>query len=364
MRHTSWTPDEDSPFDPLGPEGRPRSGSKRATLVGIGTGIFAGLLVAAGAVWVTQGSFAFGVSEPQVVERPARALSLAAAGTTVTEVSQIISSGALELGPDRIYLTSLAIEGTPFFALPGMQQASAQATSQQQLARAVPLPMANPLGNRSQLAAGDGIRALQQMDQGGAPLPRPNPLVRELRLAYASLPDPSAPLTDTPSPIAPPAATDAPPGSEGEVALPTPGSGYALYDIKGKIVYMPNGDKLEAHSGYGELMDDPRHVAKRMVGATPPNTYSLTMRESLFHGVEAVRLNPVGTGKMFGRAGILAHTYLLGPRGDSNGCVSFKDYDKFLTAFKRGDVKKLVVVAQLENAPKEENFLMSFLKPR
>ncbi|MDI4665573.1 DUF2778 domain-containing protein [Xanthobacter autotrophicus] len=363
MRHTSWTPDEDAPFDPLGPEGRPRSGSGHATLVGIGTGIAAGLLVAAGALWVTQGSFAFGVSEPQAVERPARDLSLAAAGTTVTEISLVISSGALELEPDRIYLTSLAIEGAPFAALPGTQQASARAPTQQ-LARSVPLPMANPLGNRNQLAAGDGIRALQQMDQSTAPLPQRNPLVREQRLAYASLPDPSAPLADTPSPVAPPAASDTPPASEGEVALPTPGSGYALYDIKGKTVYMPNGERLEAHSGYGDMFDDPRHVSKRMVGPTPPNTYSLTMRESLFHGVEAVRLNPIGTGKMYGRAGILAHTYLLGPRGDSNGCVSFKDYEKFLAAFKRGEVKKMVVVAQLDNAPKEENFLMSWLKPR
>ncbi|MFG1279430.1 DUF2778 domain-containing protein [Xanthobacter autotrophicus] len=370
MRHTSWTPDEDAPFDPLGPEGRTRSGSRHATLVGIGTGIFAGLLVAAGAVWVTQGSFAFGVSEPRVVERPTRDLALAAAGTTVTEIALVVSSGALELEPNRIYLTSLSIEGAPFATAGTAQQASASANMAPpnlaaQIARAVPLPQANPLPNRSpQLAAVDGIRALQQLDQGGAPLPLRNPLVREQRLAYASLPDPSAPLVDTPAAPGAPAATDTPPASDGEVALPTPGSGYAVYDIKGKVVYMPNGDKLEAHSGYGELMDDPRHVAKRMVGATPPNTYSLTMRESLFHGVEAVRLNPVGTGKMYGRAGILAHTYMLGPRGDSNGCISFKDYEKFLTAFKRGDVKKIVVVTQLGNAPKEENFLMSWLKPR
>jgi hypothetical protein len=68
---------------------------------------------------------------------------------------------------------------------------------------------------------------------------------------------------------------------------------------------------------------------------------------------------------MYGRAGILAHPYLLGPRGDSNGCVSFKDYEKFLVAFKRGEVKKMVVVAELKHGPKkEENFLLSFLKPR
>jgi hypothetical protein len=28
--------------------------------------------------------------------------------------------------------------------------------------------------------------------------------------------------------------------------------------------------------------------------------------------------------KVFGRAGLLAHSFMLGPNGDSNGCVSFK----------------------------------------
>jgi hypothetical protein len=75
------------------------------------------------------------------------------------------------------------------------------------------------------------------------------------------------------------------------------------------------------------------------------------MRESLFHGVQAVRLNPVGGGNPFGRTGLLAHTYMLGPRGDSNGCISFKDYQKFLQAFKRGDVTRLAVVTHWKDAP-------------
>jgi hypothetical protein len=125
----------------------------------------------------------------------------------------------------------------------------------------------------------------------------------------------------------------------------------AIYDITAQVVYMPNGERLEAHSGLGPKMDDPRHVHVRMHGATPPNTYRLTMREKLFHGVEAIRLTPVGDGNMFGRAGILAHTYMLGPNGQSNGCVSFKDYSKFLTAFKRGEVERMVVVSKLERPP-------------
>lgn len=122
----------------------------------------------------------------------------------------------------------------------------------------------------------------------------------------------------------------------------------AVYDITAKMVYMPDGSKLEAHSGLGARMDDPRHVSVKMQGATPPHIYDLKMREKLFHGVAAIRLTPVGgEDVIYGRTGLLAHTYMLGPRGDSNGCVSFKDYNAFLQAFKRGEVKRLVVVGNL-----------------
>jgi hypothetical protein len=125
-------------------------------------------------------------------------------------------------------------------------------------------------------------------------------------------------------------------------------AGTAIYDIAAKMVYMPNGERLEAHSGLGEMMDDVRYAHVRMKGVTPPHTYTLTEREALFHGVRAIRLNPVGgSGAIYGRAGLLAHTYLLGPRGDSNGCISFKDYDRFLQAFLRGEVKRIRVVASL-----------------
>jgi hypothetical protein len=58
-------------------------------------------------------------------------------------------------------------------------------------------------------------------------------------------------------------------------------------------------------------------------------------------------MNPVNASDMFGRDGILAHTYMLGPNGDSNGCVSFKDYERFLRAFLNGEVKRLIVVQKL-----------------
>jgi hypothetical protein len=126
---------------------------------------------------------------------------------------------------------------------------------------------------------------------------------------------------------------------------PTLEARTAVYDISAKTVIMPDGERLEAHSGLGDKLDDPRYVHVRMRGATPPGTYILTEREALFHGVRALRMNPVGgSAAIHGRDGILAHTYLLGPNGDSNGCVSFKDYDRFLHAYLRGEVKRLVVV--------------------
>src|SRR6185437_3805298 len=48
-----------------------------------------------------------------------------------------------------------------------------------------------------------------------------------------------------------------------------------VYDISARAVYLPNGLSLEAHSGLGQLRDDPEHVDQRMVGATPPATYEL-----------------------------------------------------------------------------------------
>jgi hypothetical protein len=121
----------------------------------------------------------------------------------------------------------------------------------------------------------------------------------------------------------------------------------AIYDISAGVVHMPNGEKLEAHSGLGDKFDDTSAVHIRMRGPTPPGTYELKEREALFHGVRALRMNPIGgSGTIHGRSGILAHTYMLGPRGDSNGCVSFKNYDRFLQAYLRGEVKRLVVVAR------------------
>jgi hypothetical protein len=120
----------------------------------------------------------------------------------------------------------------------------------------------------------------------------------------------------------------------------------AVYDISARVVYMPNGARLEAHSGFGSTKDDPRHVSEQGVGATPPAVYDLKPRERLFHGVQALRMVLV-EGNTHGRSGLLTHGYMLGPDGDSNGCVSIKNYDKFLGAFQHGEIKRLVVVPSL-----------------
>jgi len=150
------------------------------------------------------------------------------------------------------------------------------------------------------------------------------------QLAYASpdggLFNPFRGATSTPSPV-------------------TATGGTAVYDIAAHTVYLPNGQSLEAHSGLGPYFDDPGHVHMRMRGATPPAVYNLTLRESLFHGVQALRLTPV-SGSTYGRSGLLAHTFMLGQRGDSNGCVSFRNYRAFLQAYMNGEVRRLVVVSR------------------
>ncbi|WP_123148099.1 tlde1 domain-containing protein [Mesorhizobium delmotii] len=125
---------------------------------------------------------------------------------------------------------------------------------------------------------------------------------------------------------------------------PSMGSGVAVYDISAKTVYMPDGSRLEAHSGLGSMADQPRYANRKNAGPTPPHTYDLRLRESRFHGVEALRLTPIDGKNKFGRDGFLAHTYLLrGGRAESSGCVAFKDYARFLAAFKKGKIKRLVV---------------------
>ena len=156
------------------------------------------------------------------------------------------------------------------------------------------------------------------------------------------------PVTPTAPPPAKPAA---PVLAYANPDVPMRDNHTAIYDIVAHTVYLPDGERLEAHSGLGRMLDDPHYASAKARGPTPPNVYDLTLRHGLFHGVQAIRLNPVADSKMFGRDGILAHTYMLGPSGQSFGCVSFRHYDAFLRAFERGEVNRMVVVPHLQEPP-------------
>ncbi|MBW4980830.1 DUF2778 domain-containing protein, partial [Marinobacter adhaerens] len=57
----------------------------------------------------------------------------------------------------------------------------------------------------------------------------------------------------------------------------------------------------------------PVRAAAAFCGPARPGTYDLTERERPFHGVRAIRLTPVGGNEaVYGRVGLLAHTYMLG----------------------------------------------------
>jgi hypothetical protein len=190
------------------------------------------------------------------------------------------------------------------------------------------------------------------------PLPRSRPTEANVELAASSAAQPdNRTLLQKLSDLFPPRIRFASLTPDGGLIGTSPNLtslGYdnltAVYDISARAVYMPNGLKLEAHSGFGQLIDDPNHVSERNVGATPPAVYDLKPRERLFHGIEALRMIPVDGNATLGRSGLLAHSYMLGPNGDSNGCVSIKDYENFLRAFKNGEIKRLVVVPSLGNA--------------
>src|SRR5262245_59524143 len=108
-----------------------------------------------------------------------------------------------------------------------------------------------------------------------------------IRTAYASVDSPSRDSGTDDSILKKmtprdPAPTDA--ATKDVVAKDGPLAGIdltrtAVYDIAARIVYLPNGQRLEAHSGLGEHMDEIRSVNLRSLGPTPPGLYELTMRE-------------------------------------------------------------------------------------
>ncbi|CAO4140158.1 Tlde1 domain-containing protein [Methylorubrum thiocyanatum] len=273
-----------------------------------------------------------------------------------------IAERSPEPAPEPVEPTTAALAAWTPLALPAPAEArfgmaalfwlpdEAPSTAMAQL---VPLPVRRPaeltrLGAAESLRRAERLAARRSSMAAVAPAEREDtrtffekllgvekPAAPAPALAYAALENGAAesaarrPLT-APAPALPPAGD----------------GGIAVYDISAQSVVLPSGERLEAHSGLGESMDDPRFVHLKMRGATPPGTYDLTEREAPFHGVRALRLAPVGGSEaIHGRVGLLAHTYLLGPSGASNGCISFKDYDRFLQAYLRGEIRRVVVVA-------------------
>jgi hypothetical protein len=256
-----------------------------------------------------------------------------------------------------------SVAAAPQAAAPPAQQVAALAPAQaeRKVAEAAPVPPSRPAEAKPAKPSGASIHDMAQrakaavMSVASAEKPPPEkekPLTIFERLFGRSQPSGS----QTPSALAYASADFGSTSSIGPVNqnIASVGTGAlydkqtAVYDISAHMVYLPDGSKLEAHSGLGSSLDDPRSASIRMRGVTPPHLYDLKPREALFHGVAALRLNPVGGEEtIYGRAGLLAHTFMLGPNGDSNGCVSFRDYNAFLDAYRNKGVRRLAVVAHL-----------------
>ncbi|MGB6326952.1 MAG: DUF2778 domain-containing protein [Methylocella sp.] len=309
-------------------------------------GAFALALSALFGVWIL---YLRPAAAPYAVEAPAAAPAVALASNPYGGLfDPRSSSGSPPVSLAKNFPLELNLKPVPsapsaaIAELENVRPAPASA----QFGESAPLPVPRPaelgsLENHSPFPA-SGRRLAQQNRRTAPPTTRADNRTFFEKLFGAS-PQPSAPV------LAYAAPEDGVLGNARSLTS-SPPSRYdrwtAVYDVAAHTVYLPNGTRLEAHSGLGDRLDDPRHVNERMRGATPPNVYELEPREQLFHGVQALRLKPVGGGDIYGRTGFLAHTYMLGPHGDSNGCVSFKNYNSFLQAFQNGEVKRLVVVAR------------------
>ena len=316
---------------------------------------------AAPAVTVAPGAYGALLAAPAVTPAPRAygALPAVAADTPAA----IVASNAYVALLDPTYSMGFAPiplgQSTPlaadFAPLPSSHPATVVANVRptplppavpQQLAQSVPLPTPRPSELRAP-ASHDQLttsgRQLAQQDETTVPPSAPADHNSFFDKLFGMRPPPSGPM------LAYAAPED---GVAGEEQKGAPGAlpydhATAVYDISAHTVYMPDGTRLEAHSGRGDMLDDPRYVSERMRGPTPPDVYDLQLREQPFHGVQALRLIPVGNNDVYGRAGLLAHTYMLGPNGNSFGCVSFRDYKAFLQAYLHGEVKRLTVVARL-----------------
>jgi hypothetical protein len=292
---------------------------------------------------------------------PARTRLAAADRSVAIEQAPVVSAPAIvSQGPSFSFQDRFAaaapqsVAPSPASQQPDRQVAALAPASvpERQVAAIIPTPSARPADAPPEKHSGASVREMAQraktavMSVASAEKPEKPPTIFERlfgkfqssgsALAYASA-DASSTSSLGPSQNIGTAGT-----------MPMYDRQTAVYDISAHMVYLPDGTKLEAHSGLGSKLDDPSSAKERMRGVTPPHLYDLKPREALFHGVPALRLNPIGGDEaVYGRSGLLAHTFMLGPNGDSNGCVSFRDYNRFLQAYRSGEVKRLAVVARL-----------------
>jgi hypothetical protein len=348
----------------------PRNFSRKAVVPYGFLGSAAVACLVAGCAWtVYTNVFAAGVYpsagnfDVAVIKRapaPVRTALAASNTSVVVETPPVISAPAVVAqGPSLSFADRFAA------AAPQSVAAAPQAVSpppaaapERKVADAVPMPASRPAESRK--GAGASVRDVAQRakaammsvasnDKPEAPAKPPTIFERLFGKFESSVSNSGSALAYASADVS--STSSLGPASQNIASLGT-GALYdrqtAVYDISAHMVYLPDGTKLEAHSGLGSSLDDPRSANIRMRGVTPPHLYDLKPREALFHGVAALRLNPVGgEGSIYGRSGLLAHTFMLGPNGDSNGCVSFRDYNAFLDAYRNKGVRRLAVVAHL-----------------
>jgi hypothetical protein len=332
----------------------PRDDSRAGplTLGNVGGVAAATVTAAAVAGLITWMQAPAGPAKPDLAIKPTLDAAAPLASTTIGKTHQQVDNLA-GLRSDPTLRLDTASAWSPAGGLSILTAPSAPPAD-----RVAALPMPAPI-----VAAANMPRpvATAEADDVPLPLPRATPSsVAAIPVRPQTAPPPTAVAT------APSAAVDSTPPSGGffgmlehfftpqesrtATALLSSNPRTAIYDISAHVVYMPGGETLEAHSGLGQWLDDPSSFNRKDRGVTPPNVYKISLREKPFHGVQALRLTPVGDARMYGRDGMLAHTYMLGENGQSNGCVSFKDYDKFLQAFASGAVDRLIVVPKITSA--------------
>lgn len=324
---------EFSPFDSLADAlGAFRRSAFRCTLIGLGTVAGAGATVAfvtVAAIWIVAVGFSV---HPHLSARAPVGLSRvvqSSAGLLQVAMAERATSAQAVAAPvpavDATVETEPVLTATPTYILASAAPILPTGAFERRVLGSVSSSLPRPVNTPRAQAKLDGASAVI-----GPAAPKTEPSADPV--ITASIPQ---------QPLRP----ERP--HNGSILLRHVDNKTAVYDIAARTVYMPDGTRLEAHSGRGKHRDDPDSVHKKNHGPTPPNVYDLKMREALFHGVRAIRLNPAPGSTMYGRDGMLAHTYMLGSSGASFGCVSFKNYNKFLQAFLHGEVTRMVVVRRL-----------------